>query len=359
MGSHGSPAGASAFLGPAVALASALLFGASTPIAKLLLEAFDPLLLAGVLYLGSGLGLAIARGARALILPAGRREAGACGRDWLWLGAAILCGGVIGPVLLMTGLAATPASSAALLLNLEGVLTALLAWFVFRENFDRRVALGMALIAAGAVLLSWQGTPRLPALFGPLAIAGACLAWAFDNNLTRKVSLADPLQIAMLKGLIAGTFTTLLALGSGAALPGPAMLGLAATVGLLGYGLSLVLFVIALRHLGTARTGAYYSVAPFMGAALAIALGDRPDLQFALAGLLMAAGVWLHLTERHAHLHEHEPLDHTHLHRHDEHHRHAHRPGQPAGEPHTHRHVHAGLRHMHRHFPDAHHRHEH
>jgi drug/metabolite transporter (DMT)-like permease len=343
------------------ALASAALFGASTPMAKIFVGAIDPWMLAALLYLGSGIGLAVIlaglRLGRASATPV---EAPLSGTGWLWLGGAILAGGVIGPVLLMVGLTRTPAASASLLLNLEGVLTALLAWFVFRENFDRRIALGMVAIAAGAAVLSWQGRLSFDTLAGPLAIIGACLAWAVDNNLTRRVSLSDPMQIAMLKGLIAGSVNLVLALSLGASVPAAGALLGAGLVGLLGYGMSLVLFVIALRHLGTARTGAYYSTAPFVGALIAVlALGEPATVQLILAAGLMGVGVWLHLTERHEHDHEHAPIEHEHSHRHDAHHRHAHGADDPPGEPHTHRHVHVALRHRHPHYPDAHHRHGH
>jgi drug/metabolite transporter (DMT)-like permease len=347
--------------GALTALASAVLFGASTPLAKILVGTIDPWMLAALLYLGSGIGLAVLRaGLRLGRASATPMEAPLRGAGWLWFGGAILAGGVIGPVLLMVGLTRTPAASASLLLNLEGVLTALLAWFVFRENFDRRIALGMIAIAAGAAVLSWQGTLSLDTLAGPLAIIGACLVWAIDNNLTRKVSLSDPLQIAMLKGLIAGSVNLVLALSLGASLAAAGVLLGAALVGLLGYGMSLVLFVIALRHLGTARTGAYYSTAPFVGALIAVvALGEPASIQLILAAGLMGVGVWLHLTERHEHDHEHAPIEHEHSHRHDEHHRHGHDADDPPGEPHTHRHVHIALRHRHPHYPDAHHRHGH
>ena len=345
--------------GAALALAAAALFGASAPVAKVLLERIDPWLLAGLLYLGSGIGLLLFRTVRRALSPA-PAEAPLAGSDWGWLAGAILAGGVIAPVLLMVGLARTPASSASLLLNLEGVLTALAAWIVFRENAGRRVVLGMAAIAAGAVLLSWQGGATLGDALGPLLIAGACLGWAVDNNLTRKLSLADPVEIAMLKGLAAGAVNLGLALIQGAAPPAMGVAALAGVVGLFGYGVSLVLFVLALRHVGTARTGAYFSVAPFVGAALAVAaLGEPVGPRFVVAGLLMAAGVWLHLTERHAHVHAHPYLAHAHRHVHDAHHRHAHKPGDPPGEPHSHWHEHQPMRHSHPHYPDAHHRHEH
>ncbi len=344
-----------------LALASALLFGASTPFAKVLVGDIQPALLAGLLYLGSGLGLLVVRlslrGVRHGTLSTNEKLGLSAS---LWLGAAILAGGVIGPVLLMFGLALTPASSASLLLNLEGVLTALLAWFVFGENFDRRIALGMASIVAGAGLLSWQGDFTVTNMVGPLAVVAACLAWAVDNNLTRKVALADPLQIAMLKGLVAAPANLGLAAFLGSSLPGSLDLAFAAALGFFGYGVSLVFFVLALRDLGTARTGAYYSTAPFVGAVIAVVVFQEPlTMALAAAGALMAIGVWLHLTERHEHVHMHEPLEHLHEHVHDEHHFHEHEPADPPGEPHAHRHSHARLRHSHAHYPDSHHRHPH
>jgi drug/metabolite transporter (DMT)-like permease len=344
--------------GIASALAAAALFGLSTPLAKLLIGSVDPWLLAGLFYLGSGLGLGALRLARPRWQRAG--EAALTRADLPWLAAAIGCGGVIGPVLLMLGLARTPAATASLLLTLEGAATALIAWFAFRENFDRRIATGLLCILGGAAVLAWQGTAGLGGWIGPAAVVGACVAWGLDNNLTRRVALADPVQIAMLKGLVAGSVNLALALAQGAVLPAAGTIAAALLVGFFGYGVSLVLFVLALRHLGTARTGAYFSTAPFLGAAAAIALlGEPLSLQLLAAGILMGIGVWLHLTERHAHAHEHALLEHDHRHVHDEHHRHDHAPGDPPGEPHTHHHAHGRLRHAHAHAPDSHHRHSH
>lgn len=350
----------SGWRGVAAALLAAVLFGMSTPLAKAVSPRVDPVLMAGLLYLGSGLGLGAYAWLRARLKGAGSREAALTRQDVPWLAGAILSGGVVGPVLLMWGLAQTPASTASLLLNLEGVLTALLAWFVFKENFDRRIALGMGLIAAGGICLTWMGRPEAGVPWGALAIGGACFAWAVDNNLTRKVSAGDPVQIAMLKGLVAGSVTTALGLVLGAKLPGAPILLAVGVIGLCGYGLSLTLFVLALRHLGTARTGAYFSTAPFVGAALSIVfLGDSLTLGFGIAAVLMGAGIWLHLTERHEHEHQHEPAEHEHLHRHDAHHEHSHGPSDPGGEAHTHSHRHEPLVHAHPHYPDIHHRHGH
>jgi drug/metabolite transporter (DMT)-like permease len=282
-------------------------------------------------------------------------------KEWPWLLGAIVFGGVFGPVALMFGLAHASGASASLLLNLEAVLTAVIAWVVFRENADRRVVLGMAAIVAGGVVLSWPtGETVSTAGIGPMAIALACLCWAIDNNLTRKVSASDALFIAGSKGLIAGTVNCTLALVSGSAFPPLATVGSIMLLGLLGYGISLVMFVLALRGLGTSRTGAYFSTAPFIGALIALALLREPVTPtFWLASILMGVGVWLHLTERHEHLHTHEPLEHRHPHRHDEHHQHDHDFEWDGQEPHSHQHAHAVATHKHPHFPDIHHRHAH
>jgi drug/metabolite transporter (DMT)-like permease len=338
------------------ALLAAVLFGASTPLAKLLVGQVSPLLLAGLLYLGSGLGLLLVR----LIRDGGWRATDLSRREWPWLVGAIGMGGMLAPAALMFGLVHTGGATASLLLNLEAVLTALLAWMVFRENADRRIVAGMALIVTGGVILSWPtGATQNTHWLGVLAIAAACLCWAVDNNLTRAVATADSLFIAGSKGLVAGIINCAIALLLDAPLPTPSLMGMAMVVGLLGYGASLVLFVRALRALGTARTGAYFSVAPFAGAAVAILLGDTPSWLFWVAACSMAAGVWLHLTERHEHQHTHVPLDHLHPHTHDEHHRHVHDFEWDGVEPHVHPHHHEPLRHMHPHYPDAHHRHSH
>jgi drug/metabolite transporter (DMT)-like permease len=347
--------------GVLLALLSAALFGVSTPAAKALLGAIDPTILAGLLYCSAGIGVAaFRRFARPLIAREKAPVTSLTRRDLPWLAGAIVAGGIAGPILLMSGLSRTDGATASLLLTLEGVATALLAWFVFHENFDRRIAAGMGCIAAGALVLSWSGKPSLAEAFGPLAIAGACVAWGLDNNLTRKVSLADPLQIVEVKGLIAGPVNLLLGLWAGGALPSMAPSIMAGLVGFLGYGVSLAFFVVALRHLGTARTAAYFSTAPFLGAVSALIILHEPaTAQMAGAGLLMACGVWLHLTESHEHEHVHEPGEHAHRHIHDAHHQHAHGPGDPPEEPHSHPHQHTQLRHRHSHLPDMHHAHRH
>ncbi len=348
------------YRGAIYALLAAVLFGASTPLAKAFLSDVHPILLAGLLYAGSGAGLAVMQLLRLTLLRGPTPMSWPSRGEWGWLSAAVLLGGILGPILLMFGLATTTASTASLLLNLEAALTALLAWFLFHENYDRRIAWGMAAILAGSTVLStnWHATGG--GSLGVLLIAAACLCWALDNNLTRKVAANDAILIAGLKGTVAGAVNLSLALALGHALPNATVIAEVATVGFLGYGLSLVLFVLALRHLGAARTGAYFAIGPFFGAIVAITFfGDPVTLQLCLAALLMGFGAWLHLSERHDHEHGHETLDHVHAHRHDEHHQHSHSFDWDGSEPHTHLHPHAGIVHRHPHFPDLHHRHPH
>ena len=341
----------------AYALAAAALFGASTPLAKSLGLSLSPILLAGLLYLGSGVGLAGVR----LVRDRGWKPSELTPSEWPWLLGAIVFGGILGPVALMFGLTRTSGATASLMLNLESVLTALLAWLVFRENADRRIVLGMLAIVLGGVALSWSGGGATTHDWtGPLAVALACLCWGIDNNLTRKVSGSDALFIAGTKGLIAGLVNCGLALSIGAQVPAVAQLLPILLVGFLGYGISLVMFVLALRGLGSARTGAYFSTAPFLGAAIALlVLGESVTVAFWIASALMAVGVWLHLTERHAHEHQHEATEHGHWHVHDEHHQHEHGFEWDPKVPHSHVHAHRPLRHSHAHFPDVHHWHRH
>ncbi|KAE9646837.1 DMT family transporter [Pseudomonas sp. PB103] len=339
------------------ALAAAALFGASTPLAKLLGMNAPPILLAGLLYLGSGVGLTIVR----FVRDKGWRAPALAAGEWPWLIGAIVFGGVLAPVALMFGLTRTAGATASLMLNLESVLTALLAWIVFKENADRRIVIGMIAIVLGGVVLSWpQEAVTTQDWIGPLAVAFACLCWAIDNNLTRKVSASDALFIAGSKGLAAGMVNCSLALAIGSQLPTTGPLISILLVGFLGYGVSLVLFVLALRGLGSARTGAYFSTAPFLGAVISIViLGESVSVMFSIAAALMALGVWIHLREHHAHEHQHEPLEHQHRHVHDEHHQHEHEFEWDGLEPHSHAHSHARIRHSHAHFPDVHHRHRH
>lgn len=340
-------------LGITAALLSAVMFGLTLPVLKVGFGDANPWLLAGLLYLGSGGGLAVWSTVRGRTWTVARR-------DLPWLAGAVIAGGIVAPVLLLLGLRDIPASTASLFLTCEGMFTSVLAWTAFREHYDSRVVLGFIAIAGGAIVLalvpgSLQPTPLLPAAL----VLAACLAWGVDNNLTRVVALADPIQIAATKGLVAGLTNTVLAVSMGAHLPSWSSAAMAGGIGFAGYGVSLVLFVVALRDLGTSRASAYFSIAPFIGVLVSVTVLREPFTPaIAMAGVFMGVGVWLHVTEHHSHDHVHDELEHEHSHHHDEHHDHHDSEPTPPGT-HAHVHVHKPLRHRHPHFPDAHHRHDH
>ncbi|HZS41722.1 MAG TPA: EamA family transporter [Polyangia bacterium] len=336
------------------ALVAAALFGASAPLVKWLGVAGTPLVASGILYLAAGVGL----------LPFRRRgEAPLRRADWPLLAGVILVGGVLGPALLIFGLARASATATSLLLNLETVFTTILAVALFRESVGWRALAAMALIVAGAAALTFEQGGATRSLAGPLAVAGACACWGLDNNLTQRLSLRDPLAVVRWKGLCAGALSLAIGLAAGERLPAWRAAALVALVGAAGYGASLVLYVRALRSLGAARTGTLFATAPFAGALVAIALGgDRPSLVLGAAAAAMAGGVALLAFERHEHAHAHEALEHEHQHVHDEHHQHSHEglgAGEPGPEPHSHPHKHEPLTHSHPHSPDLHHRHKH
>lgn len=342
-----------------IALSAAALFGASTPAAKLLIEQINPQMLAGLLYLGSGVGLSVLA-ALSKAKQVDEQETKLKRADMPCLAGAVLFGGIAAPLLLMIGLTTTAAGSASLLLNMEAVLTALLAWFAFKENFDRRIFIGMISIVVGSLVLTWHPESVLSVSVGSLAVIAACFCWALDNNLTRNISDADPMQIAAIKGLVSGSVNVGIALAIGNRLPGIATLIAAGAVGFFGYGVSLVLFIKALRYMGTARTGAYFSTAPFAGAILSLLfLHETLTINLLVATVFMAIGVWLHLTETHNHEHSHAEEEHEHLHSHDEHHQHEHGGEIISGEPHSHWYKHAAISHSHPHYPDTQHRHDH
>ena len=346
--------------GPLLALLAAALFGVSAPLGKMLLTHMSAQWLGGLLCLGSGLGLGLWMVVRRILFGPVPKEAKLNRQDFPWIAGATVIGGIFAPVLLAIGLSGTPASTASLLLNIEGVFTASIAWVIFREHFDRRIFVGMLLILSGSILLSYTSRPESGIPWSSLCIAAACLCWAIDNNLTRKISAADPVQITAIKGILSGTTNVLIACIASKSRPDWSAIIQGSVLGFFSYGLSLVFFVLALRKLGTARTGAYFSTAPFIGSALSLTLTwEQPAFSFWLAAGLMVAGVLLHLTEDHDHFHRHEVLEHEHLHFHDEHHLHEHSPDTPLGEPHSHWHRHEVLEHSHPHFPDIHHQHRH
>ncbi len=342
------------YKGAAFGLAAALLFGLSAPLAKLLLDGVGPLMLAGLLYLGGGTGLLILKA----LYGRAAREAALRRTDVPLLTAILVAGGIVGPVCMLLGLERVSGLAGALLLNLEGPLTILLAVVFFGEYLGRAVAFATLLVFSGALLLAWQPGALRAEWAGVAFLFAACLAWALDNNLTQRLSLRDPVAIALAKTLGAGAVNVSLALLIGDAVPAAGFAGAALLLGFFSYGISIVLDTYALRWIGAVREAAWFATAPFLGALAAVPLlGERISLVEESAFVIMALGVVILLRERHAHLHVHEEMEHEHLHVHDEHHRHVHEG--PVTEPHSHPHRHVRLVHAHPHVPDLHHRHAH
>ena len=342
-----------------LALLAAALFGASAPLSKLLLAGIGPFSLAALLYLGSGLGLLIFSFVSRGLQTDATRESPLARPDWPWLLGAIACGGVAAPVLLLWGLAGTSGSEASLLLSTEGLLTVLLSAVAFKEHVGRRVWLGAALMLVASVLLVRQPGGSLGFSLHAAAIIGACAFWALDNNLTRPLSGRNPATIAMVKGWVAGSVNLGLAWLLGESMPNDTNVALALVLGSLAYGASLFLYILALRHLGSARAAAHFGTAPFIGAVLSVVILSEPiTLMLTAACALILWATWLTLSERHDHAHSHIAMVHSHRHVHDEHHHHAHGPNDDP-EPHAHPHRHEPLNHDHAHLPDLHHRHGH
>ncbi len=339
--------------GALLGLGAALLFGLSAPVAKLLAPSCGPLVLAGLLYLGGGAGLLATRPLR----PRGR-EAPLRRADLGPLAVVVLAGGVVGPWLLILGLQRLEGVTASLLLNLEAPFTMVLAIVAFREALSWREVAGAAAVLAGGAAIGLQPGPLAADRVGVAALAGACAAWALDNNLSQRLSVRDPASIGLVKTMSAGGFNLLLGWALGQELPAAGPLAAALATGALGFGLSIELDLLALRHLGAAREAAYFATAPFFGALAAVPLlGERLGRTELLAGAAMALGVLLLVRARHEHLHVHAALEHDHLHRHDTHHQHPHPEGAPKLHAHPHRHE--PLEHAHPHASDAHHRHRH
>jgi drug/metabolite transporter (DMT)-like permease len=341
--------------GIAAAAAAASLFGISAPAAKLLLSNAAPLFLGAVLYLGAGVGLTALR----LVRRGRPREAPLRPSDLPLLLGVTAAGAVVAPVLLLTGLRHTTAVAASLALNLEGPFTIILAVLFFGEHVGAWSASGAVFVLLGAATLSLSsGTDLRGDLLGVLGVAGACIAWALDNNLTQRLSLRDPFAVAQAKGILGGGLGLVLALALGSEVPPARTIAFGLALGFASYGLSVVLAVYAMRLIGVAREASVFAIAPFVGVLVSVAvLGDPFGSRELAAMLLMLVGLVLLLRERHDHLHTHEALRHDHRHVHDEHHQHAHGLEDPPGEPHAHEHQHLALEHQHPHVPDIHHRH--
>jgi len=341
------------------ALIAAFLFGSSAPLAKLLLGEVSPVLLAALLYLGSGIGLLSVK----LFWKAVRvekKEAQLTRADWPWLAGAILAGGVVAPITLMVSLRHTPAATASLLLNFEGVATTLIAAIVFKEAIGRRAWWSIGLITLASILLSTDFTNRFWFSLSALGVLLACLMWGIDNNLTRNISAKDPLIIVTAKGLGAGLVSLVIAISLGNTFPPLGVTLSALLLGSLSYGFSIFLFVLAMRGLGAGRTSALFGMAPLAGILLSFLIfQERIGSLFLLALPLMAVGALILVREEHDHRHTHEEFIHEHRHAHgDEHHNHRHETKVP-GETHCHAHCHSGVDHSHDHAPDIHHRHAH
>ena len=340
-----------------MAILSAALFGVSPVLCKMLIGGMSPALLAGLLYLGSGAGLLLFLILRRVnhIRDAARLSP----KDRWKLAGAVLSGGVAAPLCLTYGIKYGTATGTSLLLNLETAATTLISWLIFKEHIGARVWYGKFLILAGAALIILRSGEEPYLSLPGLLIVLACIFWGVDNNLTREVEDLPATLLAALKGLGAGLFNTSLALFFNTGKPSWMQVGGALAVGAMSYGLSLVLFVEALRRIGSARTSTFFAVGPFIGSCLSVAmLGERPPPSFGLAALLMAGGVIVLYREKHRHLHTHEEITHNHAHIHDAHHTHPHESAD-TGKQHTHTHVHEAVTHIHGHWPDIHHRHGH
>jgi drug/metabolite transporter (DMT)-like permease len=339
---------------------SAILFGVSPPLAKILVRDTPPVALAGLLYLGAFLGLSIYSLGRKILSNSHRSERALLTKgDLPWLCGAIISGGIIAPISLMFGLRHVSGFAASLLLNLEGVSTAVIAVFLFRESAGNRLWWAMACMTAAGFFLTWEPIQGTFNLAGPVLICIAMVSWGLDNNLTRYISARDPIQIALIKGLVSGATSLLLAYVLGMGIPWNVNIILALLLGCFSYGISLVFFIKALEGLGSFRTGVFFSLAPFIGAVISlILLQEWIGWVMLPATGLMVVGLWLMIEEKHSHLHVHEEMMHTHLHNHDDiHHYHEHTGA--LIEPHSHEHVHHEEAHAHAHWPDTHHRHAH
>lgn len=345
---------------PAIqAVLAALLFGASAPISKLLLGDIEPIPMAAFLYLGSGIGLLLFSIAQRMNRNFSKKEAKITKSDIKWLIGAIVTGGVIAPIVLMFSLRITPASTAALLLNFEGVTTTLIAVIAFREAIGKRIWLAVALITSASIFLSFNFNGEWGFSIGALGVLLACIMWGLDNNFTRNISAKDPLIIVTIKGICAGLFSLLLAFIMNTSFPSIQIALSAMLLGCLSYGLSIVLFIFAMRNLGASRTSAFFGTAPFVGVLLSFLLfRELPNVLFYVSLPIMIIGAILILGEKHQHMHLHGKLDHDHRHNHnDVHHTHIHE--EDIDTEHSHLHTHEDVEHSHNHTPDIHHRHVH
>lgn len=342
------------------AIIAAALFGASAPFSKLLLGDIPPLQLAGLLYLGSGIFLLLLKFLQ-ITLFRNKVEAGLQRADMPWLLGAVVSGGFLAPVALMYGLSTTSAATASMLLSFESAATTFLAALFFREHIGRRVVVALSLLTLACLVLAFDATGKFGFSFGALIVLLACVLWGADNNFTRNISSKDPMMIVIVKGIGAGSFSLVLSLLTGSHLSSLSYAALALAVGGLCYGVSLLLFIFALRDLGSSRASALIASAPFMGAAVSFLIYQQmPTVQFWISVPFMLAGILLLFSESHVHTHGHEATVHDHMHTHsDAHHQHGHAQNDAGAETHRHEHRHDAIVHIHKHVPDIYHRHVH
>lgn len=344
------------------ALLAALLFGASAPLSKILLGSIEPVPLASFLYIGSGTGLLLIQVLNRIVRKNINVEASLTQKDVPWLIGAILFGGVIAPIILMYSLRITPASTSSMLLNFEGVATTIIAAVFFKESIGKKVWIAVLLITSASILLSWDFSNKWGLSIGALGIIFACLCWGIDNNFTRNISSKNPFSIVAIKGLAAGLFSLFLSIMLGSSIPPFKVILSAMFLGCFSYGFSIVLFVLAMRNMGSARTSAFFGTAPFIGTILSFLLyNEKPNVFFIAALPVMIIGAVLLLREEHSHRHLHEYTVHEHKHIHiDSHHYHTHEDDMAQEDiSHSHIHTHEAMEHEHSHMPDIYHRHKH
>lgn len=339
------------------AILAAALFGMSAPFSKLLLQELSPYLMSSLLYLGAGLGMLLVYILR-FRFQKEHKEAKLSREELPYVVMMILLD-IAAPIFLMLGLLSTTSSTASLLNNFEIVATSIIALIVFREAIGKRLWLSICLITMSSVILSVTDIGNLSFSLGSVLVLLACLCWGLENNCTRKLSIKDPMQIVIIKGIFSGLGALLIAYFSRTITINLPYILMALLLGFFAYGMSIFFYVSAQRHLGAARTSTYYAVAPFIGVGISLLVFKEPITpSFITASIVMLTGTYFAVVEKHEHIHTHEFLQHEHRHSHEDgHHNHTH--PDCTHKEHTHVHIHENLEHVHRHKPDIHHAHQH
>ena len=338
------------------AILAASSYGISAPVSKVLLTGLPPAIMASLLYLGAGIGMCIANLFRN---NKTRNVEARITIKELPYTTAMIALDIAAPIFLMFGLSMTSSATASLLNNFEIVATTVVALVVFKEAIGKRVWISIALITLSSIILTVEDLGNFSFSIGALLVLLACACWGIENNCTRMLSLKDPLQIVVIKGLGSGAGSLLIALFIGDVSTNLIFIPAALIVGFVAYGMSIRFYILAQRSLGASRTSALYAFAPFIGVTLSLAVfRETPSVSFGVAFAMMCIGAYLAAFEKHEHEHEHVKLEHEHRHNHgDGHHNHKHEP--PVVKEHSHAHIHTEQQHKHRHTPDLHHVHTH